>query len=91
MRRCNLQVDFTAPKIIFNEVHVNPNHVINTITLITKQFIFRCKCKDTALTYNGIVNEIKQNFYIEMYNVKVLNNVKKMAKKWSPVRHVFHL
>lgn len=39
-----MQLDWTNQSILFNNVHCSPGHVINLLTLIAKQYIYKSRC-----------------------------------------------
>ena len=91
MRKVKIECDINIRNIVFNEVNQNPNHVTNVITLITKQFIFRCKCTEETFSFSNIVREIKKYYNIELYNAKINDRTRKVINRWSPVFKIFNL
>ena len=89
MRKHKVECEFSLDKIIFNEVHENRTHVTNTIALIVKQFIFRHKCTGEQFKFEDVVREIKTYYYIELYNARIVDKVKGIYKRWSPVYKIF--
>ena len=85
LKRFSLSGEFNFSTIITNTVCPDSNDIINTIVLICKQFIYRCKCQDVTPVYNSVLAEIQLNYRIELYNVCKMNNVVKVKKRWSPV------
>lgn len=51
------QCEWNPEYIIFNTVHPNPSHVINLHTVIAKQFIYRQRCLNSALTFFPLEKE----------------------------------
>ena len=66
---------------VFNE-NIWRNQVFNFITLIVKQFIYRCKCQGETPTFGKAKAEIKLNYKIEQYNAHKFDQVGKTRKKW---------
>ena len=75
------EVEFTKINIMCNTVHSNNKHILNLITLITKQFIFRCKCMNTTPNITAVIKEIKLNYEIDKINEDKSNTL----LKWGPV------
>ena len=72
--------------ILFNLVNEErPRHIINLIVLIIKQFIFRCKCQNTQITFNRVINEIKMCKAVDLAYASRSNNQSKVLKRWSSV------
>ena len=73
--------EFTRKNIMCNTVHEVNNNILNLMTLIIKQYIFRCKCMDIVPTLKTSIIEIKLQFEIERNN----ENEHKTMRKWGPV------
>ena len=82
---------FSEYSIMFNLVHEQPQHICNFIALITKQYIFRCKCLNEKPNIHELNIEIDNMYEIELYNARKNNMVSKHVKKWSPVKDISHL
>ena len=86
---CNefsIDAKFVPQNIIFNHLHPKPQHIINFLTLVTKQFIFRTKCLNQKITWNKLCNEFKLIENIELHNAIRSKNIGKHMKKWSPIK-----
>ena len=75
--------------IILNVVHPKMKHILNFLVLVAKQFLFRQKCLQSAVTSQLIFQEYV--FYIkrDCSNAIVHNKQKRFLKKWKPVFHKF--
>ena len=83
--------NFEPQTVILNLVHDDIEHIINKVTLIVKQFIYRSKCQGSRPNYMGAVSEIKLNFYIEQ-NIAIRKlSKKKFVNTWSPICPIFDL
>ena len=72
--------------IVYILVHPKASHAINLIVLITKQYIFWCKCENKTPTITGVKNEINFIYNVELYNARICNKVQYHINKWSPVK-----
>ena len=79
--RAQIVCTFEPESIIFNTSHEDTLHIVNKITLIVKQFIYRCKCQDTEPSFIGAIAEIRLNYNIE----KSISCVEKVKRLWRPV------
>lgn len=52
------ELDWSNQSIFLNLVHCHPNHVINLIVLIAKQYIYRSHCAKTVPIFNQFRQEI---------------------------------
>ena len=66
--------------IIINNKHEKASNIHNFIILIVKQYIYRCKWLKQKPNINGITNEIKMYYAIELYNAKKRAKEKNMLK-----------
>lgn len=74
--------------IVFNLVHPKPGHAINFIVLITKQYIYRCRCQQQKPIFQQLQYEIENNYDVE-YAIAVKNNkLKQHAIKWSAFKDI---
>ncbi len=58
----------TAKDIIlgYNDIpHINTRNMINTMCLILKNYIYRCKCKNVLPTFRSLLLEIKKRYTFE--------------------------
>ena len=72
------QKPITFENVLFNNVCENSNHIINFLVLITKQYIYRCKCQNDKISWNALLAEYKLIKRTEIYNATV-------KRRWSPV------
>ena len=56
--------------IICNNVHPDVNDISNLLILITKQYIFRCKCENVSPNCNCLSLDIKTHFHANSYKQK---------------------
>ena len=75
----------TKELFILNKICKPINHIINTATVIMKQFIYRCRCQCTTPNIRPWKHEIMSLYKIEMFNAKRDGNLSKMMKKWEPI------
>ena len=61
------------------------NTVENFIILVTKQFIYRCKCLNVQPKINQLKNELKLWQKIEEYNARQNGKLQIHRKKWSNI------
>lgn len=71
--------------VIFNVVHAKPSHVINLLVLVTKQYLFQCKCTKVKPNTESIINEYNKVYNIETFIAKQNNTLRKHNAKWAPI------
>ena len=59
-----------------------PGHVVNTIVLVIKQFVYAQKCLGKQFTKRQIVQKIKERYQFEKFNAKCNGTVNKTQEKW---------
>ena len=72
--------------VIYNLVHPRPLHIANFITLVVKQFIYRCKCEERKPELKDIVMEIELIYSMEKYNAFINGNIVKHQNKWQSIK-----
>ena len=87
-KKLHISCEFNFRNVLFNNVHENRSHVCNFLILVTKQYIFRCKCTDTIPVWIALLNEFKLVRAIERYNSST-SGFTKYSKRWSPVEKMF--
>ena len=76
--------------IIMNRVHKNVKHIVNFITIITKQFIFQQKCLQVIPWYGNLHREIAFYCKLEFTNCKTNEPaMKRFQRRWNPVLSFF--
>ena len=77
---------FSKEKIIFNTVNESNKHVANLLTLLSKQYIYQCKCLDKKPTTQGLLAEVTFMYKIEKDQAGASSKrIKNFNKKWEPV------
>ena len=89
VRRCLIgitkdEITMSTKNIIINCIHNDPQHIVNLLLLITKQYIFYCKCVGKQPIFNEIVKKYEETYEVEMYNSKVDYNMRNLVRKWAP-------
>ena len=79
------EVSFTLQNWLLNNVCEKPNNVVNHVVLITKQWLYRQKCRSKAISWNLLKREIEWVHQLELYisrekGTKALN---KHCRKWG--------
>ena len=80
----NKQLDITYSDIISNHFTNPKRHIINTLGLFLKQYIYRNRCLDTRMSfenYNRYINKVKN---IEKYIAIKNDKMSLYYAKWEP-------
>ena len=77
-------IDFNFENVFINRVHRAPNHVINFMILVTKQYLYTSKCLKKTPSFVELLLKIEELRKIEMYNAKVKNTMNTHTRKWAP-------
>ena len=80
------QANMSNENIIFNDVQNNPKVVMNTIVLITKRYIYRCRCLNEKLNVNVLKAFIREFKCIEFEIAKNKEKVSLHEQKWELVQ-----
>ena len=81
----NLTVNISLENFLLNCMHDNAYHIVNLITLIIKQYIYRNRCAKTRITRIACEREITMVQKLEYFNATRTGKLLKHVKKWSPV------
>lgn len=81
--QCNTDTRINAQAIIFNNVIGKDKDFINTIILITKQYIYSVKCRSKNLNMIELVVSIKSMERIEKEIARQNGQLRKHELKWS--------
>ena len=76
---------FTVQNVMLNNVHSNPKHVLNAVTLITKQYIYATKCIGDRLSTTVLKNKIIFVRSMEESIAKSKGRPHQHVDKWSIV------
>ena len=68
-----------------NLVYPKPNHVINFVVLVTKQYVLNVNVKQTPCTLE-LEYEIDLSHNIEYFNAIKAMRLFKYISKWSPIK-----
>ena len=85
MEHLEVTGELDISKLILNTVHENAKHITNLVTLITKQFIYRCRCKKERPSIRKVQQELLTWYNIEKYIAKKTLRVDNFNKKWSKI------
>ena len=77
--------EFNVCSVILNNVHASPRHIGNFLVLITKQFIYRCKCYNIKPKIEDVFKEIDLLHNIEFFNAIQAKRLTKHYQHWRPV------
>ena len=82
-RKYQIQIDVTdIEKVLFSNLVSKRSHVINFLCIIIKQYIYRQKCQQKALSFSevkGVFNSIQN---VEKYIAIVKGNLNVHLSKW---------
>ena len=76
------QIDFTVKNVIFNRIIDNPMDIKYFICLVTKQYIYCCRCLNKKLCTAELKATIVGFERTEKYIAQKNNNLKKHYNKW---------
>ena len=69
------ELSFTTTTILLNMVHARPKYLANLLVLITKQYVYACKCLNTQPTTFEVISKIETIFQYERYDAWCVGNV----------------
>ena len=69
--------------LLLNSMHQKPQHVINFIFLVAKQYLYASRCLKQTPSTHALEARIEKYRNIEYYNAIKSNNVLRHLKKWN--------
>ena len=81
--RTKVKKDFDCKTFLFNEVEANPKWVINTMTIICKQYIYASKCQNSTPNIETFLKKIQSYTKIEEVIAKEKNKLDHHKSKWE--------
>ena len=81
----NDTLNFNTKAIITNQVHPKATHVVNTIVLLVKQYIYHIRCQRKELSVENVTKEIYMMHSYELYFAKAKQRLHKHRIKWYPL------
>ena len=67
---------WTYENIFLNAVHPRPHHVINFLVLVTKQYVYACKCTKSTPHIKVLLLKILEYQRLEKFNARTTSQVK---------------
>ncbi len=78
---------YSLANIIFGIVPCNEsNYSLNCIILLTKKFIYNCRCKNVMPVIHNLLNYLKFKINIEKVGLSEKGDIEKFNKKWNNFR-----
>ena len=71
-------INFT--EVVLNWIHIKPMHLANLFCLISKQLIYRTKCKRSNINFNMFIREVE---LIERIELEIAYSTKKTNKHYN--------
>ena len=81
------ELGIMTANIITNKIHEKPKHIANYLLLITKQYLFYCKCCGKMPTIEELMLRIENVYQVKHYNAVYTSRVINHQKKWYPYTH----
>ena len=79
------ELNILETKTVFlNNWHKQPGHIIKLIMLLTKQYIYYCKCKRIVLSFKVLLTRIDQIHKFELAFAKQVKRFIYHQRKWAP-------
>ena len=73
--------------IVYSLLHPRPGNVINTLVLLCKFYLFRCKVQLSTPTFRELLDELELFYRIELYNANLKNRISQHKRKWEILYH----
>ena len=77
-------IHITLTDVIVNNQN-SSRHIYNLVILITKQYLFRCKCEGKLPNESNLRSAIKEMYIFEKINAIKRLTMRKFELRWSPI------
>ncbi len=82
-QKSNRNVQLSLKNVIFDRIVTKPFDCINTMCLITMQYIYSCRCLKAIPNFACLKSKILDNQNIEKYIATKNDKMKKHETKWK--------
>ena len=79
-----MTVNFSARNILWNTVAEDNRSCINTVVLITKQYLYARRCLGQSIAFTPLKEYILYYKSLEKYNASINGQMLAHQRKWSP-------
>ena len=76
------EIEITIESVLFNKIHVQPNHLTNFILLVCKNLIYSCKCRKVTPNVNMLEKCVEDARKCEYYNARNNSHNSPYYQKW---------
>ena len=82
---CAINVTANEENILLNSYSNNKKSLINTLVIITKQYIYSSKCRETELNFYDCMTKISDWYNVEKYLCENEKQYHKVTTKWQDI------
>ena len=80
-----IEVYKTVNHILLLGIHDKPQHVVNYLVIIIKQYIYSLRCLNQTPSIAGMKNVIEKQYNVEYFIAKTEHVESKFHRKWKPI------
>ena len=84
----HVELELNLANVLYNVIARPNSNIFNFLTLVTKFYIYRCKCQQKQPSYEVLKKEYILYYEMEKYIAMKVNKYAKFKRKWSPVQHI---
>ena len=89
LEKTQILVNFNKKNILFGDQFSKNNLVVNSIILITKQYIYKSLKQKKIPNISGILNHFQYNYQTEKFIALKNGRIEFFSKIWSPWNNLF--
>ena len=79
---CNIQFEYEPYEIVLNDYKDSFQDMVNTIILVTKQYVYATKCLKAELNFAELISKISTYYKLEGITAKRNQQIKRFRQKW---------
>ena len=72
-------------RYLFSNIHDKPNHIVNFVCIVMKQFIYSCHCAGVALALNKFIKLLEEMQDVEFEIARREHRLVGHVQHWSPI------
>ena len=80
IRNKGFNVNVTLNNIVLNNIENKPDHVLNLVVMIVKQYIYRSRCLNVNPNFQELIKNIEEVYKIKKYIAKSQNKIQKYER-----------
>ena len=87
---CGIKYVVSVKQVITNQSECTEHKFIDMILIITKQYVYACKCLGTELNVKALISRIHREYFVEKSIAQQNNRITDFKKKWDKYEYAMN-